>query len=131
MTGLKSRDVAVSAAAVRVLCGLLHHKSVDPEILDAAGAHSHTHDILFCLPPWYARQLVPTMGKDDLMPIILDLCLHSKHLWPDDQQTLGQGPVPASYPRATALEERLQSTSNPDDYCQFLILFAGLSPHRW
>lgn len=42
MTGLKSRDVAVSAAAVRVLCGLLHHKSVDPEILDAAGVHTHT-----------------------------------------------------------------------------------------
>ena len=37
MAALKSRDVSVSASAVRVLCGLLHNKSVDPEILDAAG----------------------------------------------------------------------------------------------
>ena len=36
--GLRSKDVAVSAAAVRVLCGLLHNTSVDPEVLDAAGA---------------------------------------------------------------------------------------------
>ena len=40
MVGLRSKDVAVSAAAVRVLCGLLHNKSVDPEVLDAAGADS-------------------------------------------------------------------------------------------
>ena len=40
MAGLRSKDLAVSAAAVRVLCGLLHNKSVDPEILDAAGAHN-------------------------------------------------------------------------------------------
>ena len=38
LVGLRSKDVAVSAAAVRVLCGLLHNKSVDPEVLDAAGA---------------------------------------------------------------------------------------------
>ena len=37
MAGLRSKDLSVSAAAVRVLCGLLHNKSVDPEFLDAAG----------------------------------------------------------------------------------------------
>lgn len=37
MHALRGRDVAVSAAAVRVLCGCLLNKSVDPDILDAAG----------------------------------------------------------------------------------------------
>ena len=41
MAALKSRDAAVSASAVRVLCGLLHNKSVDPEILSAAGETCH------------------------------------------------------------------------------------------
>ena len=43
LVGLRSKDVAVSAAAVRVLCGLLHNKSVDPEVLDAAGAEPSLH----------------------------------------------------------------------------------------
>ena len=37
MHALRGRDVAVSAAAVRVLCGCLLNKSVNPDILDAAG----------------------------------------------------------------------------------------------
>ena len=41
MAALKSRDTAVSASAVRVLCGLLHNQSVDPEILSAAGETRH------------------------------------------------------------------------------------------
>lgn len=37
MHALRGRDVAVSAATVRVLCGFLLNKAVDPDILDAAG----------------------------------------------------------------------------------------------
>lgn len=37
MHALRGRDVAVSAAAIRVLCGFLLNKSIDTEILDAAG----------------------------------------------------------------------------------------------
>ena len=45
MAALKSRDTAVSASAVRVLCGLLHNKSVDPEILSAAGETRHVKTV--------------------------------------------------------------------------------------
>ncbi|BDA41766.1 probable protein CLEC16A homolog at N-terminal half [Coccomyxa sp. Obi] len=41
MHALRGRDVAVSAAAVRVLCSCLLNKSVDPDILDAAGLLPH------------------------------------------------------------------------------------------
>ena len=41
MAALKSRDAAVSASAVRVLCGLLHNKFVDLEILSVAGKTPH------------------------------------------------------------------------------------------
>jgi hypothetical protein len=42
MHTLRNVDVAVTAAAVRVLCGFLLNKAVDPDILDAAGARTET-----------------------------------------------------------------------------------------
>lgn len=127
MVGLRSKDVAVSAAAVRVLCGLLHNQSVDPEVLDAAGADPS--------PPFSCHSVADTaflpampgplgahsgQRADGLMPA--GLLPHRRRKNKELLEELtrdasmkgspGQGSVSASMPEAAALEHRQQSNSH-------------------
>lgn len=76
MAGLRSKDMSVSAAAVRVLCGLLHNKSVDPEFLDAAGMPL-TWMCLSALSATFAPEMLngyPLAREDVSEPIYEALC---------------------------------------------------------
>lgn len=126
LVGLRSKDVAVSAAAVRVLCGLLHNKSVDPEVLDAAGTKPTPHPLArqhhVGTGDMHCQAHSTTSQDKDAALLPAGLLPHRRRKNKELLEELtrdasmgkgpGQGPTSASEPEAAVLEHRQHSNSH-------------------